>query len=121
MSYNLRVFLSSTFSDLKEYRAAAISTLQKIRIRHSDVRDARCHGRSTGRSLCAGRRRGRHCRVSRGPPLWLHRTWLGQSGELPRTQRRLVEAWAELHHEELTADWERLAWGQRPLTIAPLQ
>jgi hypothetical protein len=30
MSYNLRVFLSSTFSDLKEYRAAAISTLQRF-------------------------------------------------------------------------------------------
>ena len=43
------------------------------------------------------------------------------AGELPRTQRRLVEAWAELHHEELTADWERLQSGQRPLPIAPLQ
>jgi hypothetical protein len=30
MSDNLRVFLSSTFSDLKEYRAAAVSTLQRL-------------------------------------------------------------------------------------------
>jgi Domain of unknown function (DUF4160) len=43
------------------------------------------------------------------------------AGDLPRTQRRLVEAWAELHHEELTADWRRLQSGRRPLPIAPLQ
>jgi hypothetical protein len=30
------------------------------------------------------------------------------AGDLPRTQRRLVEAWAELHREELKADWDRL-------------
>src|SRR6202167_4561284 len=30
MSDNLRVFLSSTFSDLKEYRTAAVSTLQRF-------------------------------------------------------------------------------------------
>ena len=34
------------------------------------------------------------------------------AGELPRAQRRLVEAWAELHLNELNADWERL--GPRP-------
>src|SRR6266545_3265558 len=26
-------------------------------------------------------------------------------GELPRTQQRLVEAWAEIHHAELLEDW----------------
>jgi hypothetical protein len=30
----------------------------------------------------------------------------------PRTQRRLVEAWAELHLVELQADWERLQAGR---------
>ena len=29
------------------------------------------------------------------------------AGSLPRRQRRLVEAWAELHQAELRADWER--------------
>jgi hypothetical protein len=29
-------------------------------------------------------------------------------GELPQRQRRLVEAWAEIHRAELQADWERL-------------
>ena len=42
------------------------------------------------------------------------------SGELPRRQARLVEAWAELHEAELLADWNRLQAGQRPLPIAPL-
>jgi hypothetical protein len=43
------------------------------------------------------------------------------AGDLPRTQRRLVEAWAELHREELDADWERLQAGRPALPIAPLQ
>src|SRR5713101_6339001 len=29
-------------------------------------------------------------------------------GALPKRQRRLVEAWAELHQQELLIDWERL-------------
>jgi hypothetical protein len=43
------------------------------------------------------------------------------SGELPRRQRRLVEAWAELHEEELLADWELLQSGRRPAPIEPLE
>jgi hypothetical protein len=43
------------------------------------------------------------------------------AGDLPRTQRRLVEAWAELHREELEADWARLQAGRPALPIAPLQ
>jgi hypothetical protein len=42
------------------------------------------------------------------------------AGVLPRRQRRLVEAWAELHQEELLADWHRLQAGQTPLPIEPL-
>jgi hypothetical protein len=42
------------------------------------------------------------------------------AGSLPRRQRRLVEAWAELHEEELLADWQRLQSGQTPLPIEPL-
>lgn len=42
-------------------------------------------------------------------------------GSLPRRQLRLVEAWAELHQEELLADWLRLQLGQLPLPIAPLE
>ena len=43
------------------------------------------------------------------------------AGDLPRTQRRLVEAWAELHQAELKTDWDRLQGGRPPLPIAPLQ
>ncbi|MBU4224875.1 MAG: DUF4160 domain-containing protein [Chloroflexi bacterium] len=42
------------------------------------------------------------------------------SGELPRKQRRLVEAWAEIHQEELELNWERAQKGQQPLPILPL-
>jgi hypothetical protein len=42
------------------------------------------------------------------------------SGGLPNRQRRLVEAWAELHEQELINDWERLHSGQKPLPIKPL-
>jgi hypothetical protein len=43
------------------------------------------------------------------------------AGSLPRRQRRLVEAWAELHQDELIADWERLQGGHLPMPIDPLQ
>jgi hypothetical protein len=42
------------------------------------------------------------------------------AGSLPRRQQRFVEAWAELHQKELTADWELLQSGQPALPIAPL-
>jgi hypothetical protein len=42
------------------------------------------------------------------------------AGALPRKQRRLVEAWAEVHQAELLADWQRLQTGQTPLPIDPL-
>ena len=43
------------------------------------------------------------------------------AGTLPRRQRRLVEAWAELHQEELMADWDRLQAGRPPQPIEPLK
>ena len=43
------------------------------------------------------------------------------AGQLPRRQQRLIEAWIELHHEELLADWERLQSGRAPFKIDPLQ
>ena len=42
-------------------------------------------------------------------------------GKLPRRQRRLVEAWAELHQIELLAAWDRLQDGRLPGKIEPLQ
>ena len=42
-------------------------------------------------------------------------------GSLPVVQRRLVEAWAEIHRAELEADWELLQSGRPPLKIDPLR
>ena len=43
------------------------------------------------------------------------------AGSLPRRQRRLVEAWAELHQNELMADWNTLQQGKPPRPIEPLK
>jgi len=43
------------------------------------------------------------------------------AGELPRRQRRLVEAWAELHQAELIEDWNTLQEGRSPQPIEPLK
>lgn len=43
------------------------------------------------------------------------------AGEMPRRQRRLVEAWAELHQAELAADWNTLQEGRPPRPIEPLK
>lgn len=42
-------------------------------------------------------------------------------GYLPLRQRRLVEAWVELHRDELLANWERLQHDEPALRIAPLE
>ena len=42
-------------------------------------------------------------------------------GSMPKRQRRLIEAWAELHQDELVDDWTRLQSGRRPQPIAPLK
>jgi len=43
------------------------------------------------------------------------------AGQLPKRQSRFVEAWAELHKEELLRDWNLLQAGERPMPIEPLQ
>ena len=43
------------------------------------------------------------------------------AGDLPRRQRRFVEAWAELHQDELEADWSTLQDGRVPEPIEPLK
>lgn len=42
-------------------------------------------------------------------------------GNLPKKQVKLVLAWAELHQEELMADWDLLMNGEEPFKIQPLQ
>lgn len=38
---------------------------------------------------------------------------------MPRKQRRLIEAWAELHKDELLADWKLAMNGEEVFTITP--
>ncbi len=42
------------------------------------------------------------------------------SGSLPKSQLRLVQAWAELKRAELETDWEILTLGRLPQKIDPL-
>lgn len=42
-------------------------------------------------------------------------------GELPSKQRRLVEAWMEIHKDELIADWKFATQGQEIYKIDPLR
>lgn len=42
-------------------------------------------------------------------------------GDFPPKQLKLVQAWIEIHQEELMADWELAVVGEEPFRIAPLQ
>jgi len=42
------------------------------------------------------------------------------AGKLPRKQLRLVQAWIELHRDELLANWEIATLGENPYKIKPL-
>ncbi len=42
-------------------------------------------------------------------------------GRLPPAKERLVLAWAEIHRDELLADWELAVTGGAPFRIAPLK
>jgi len=42
-------------------------------------------------------------------------------GTLSSRQMKLVQAWIEIHQEELLADWELCQNGEKPFTIDPLK
>ncbi len=42
-------------------------------------------------------------------------------GQLPPRAMKLVQAWIELHREELQVDWDLAVNGDEPFRIAPLQ
>ncbi|MBI3140438.1 MAG: DUF4160 domain-containing protein [Rhodocyclales bacterium] len=43
------------------------------------------------------------------------------SGEIPASKAKLVQAWIEIHREELLADWELAVNGETPFPIPPLR
>ena len=42
-------------------------------------------------------------------------------GNIPTRQIRLITAWAELHKDELLADWSLSKNGEKPFNIDPLR
>lgn len=42
-------------------------------------------------------------------------------GELPGRQTKLLQAWLEIHRDELMADWHLASTGQPPFMIDPLR
>lgn len=42
-------------------------------------------------------------------------------GSLPRRQTRMVQAWIEIHRDELVADWSLAVKGQPVFQIDPLK
>ena len=42
-------------------------------------------------------------------------------GEIPQRQLRLVQAWIEIHRDELIADWALAVEGNAPFKIEPLK
>jgi len=42
-------------------------------------------------------------------------------GSIPSRQLKMVQAWIEIHSDELHADWELAVSGEEPYRIAPLQ
>ncbi len=43
------------------------------------------------------------------------------AGELPPVKRKLVQAWIEIHREDLLADWKLAAEGREVFKIDPLR
>jgi hypothetical protein len=42
-------------------------------------------------------------------------------GGLPKRQAKLVEAWIEIHNDDLLADWQLAVNGETPFRIDPLK
>ena len=42
-------------------------------------------------------------------------------GDLPKAKKRLIQAWIELHREDLLTNWELAVNGVSPLPIEPLR
>lgn len=42
-------------------------------------------------------------------------------GSIPSSKMKLLQAWIELHKDELMADWELAISGEQPYKIGPLR
>ncbi len=42
-------------------------------------------------------------------------------GEMPNKQTKMIQAWIEIHKDELFADWKLCQNGEKPFKIDPLK
>jgi hypothetical protein len=42
-------------------------------------------------------------------------------GSIPKSKMKLLQAWIEIHKDELVADWELAVAGEQPYKIEPLR
>lgn len=42
-------------------------------------------------------------------------------GKIPKAKMKLLQAWIEIHKDELVADWELAVAGEQPYKIEPLR
>lgn len=42
-------------------------------------------------------------------------------GKIPKSKMKLLQAWTEIHKDELMANWELAVSGQQPYKIEPLR
>jgi hypothetical protein len=42
-------------------------------------------------------------------------------GQIPKSKMKLVEAWIEIHHDDLEANWKLLSSGEQYFKIDPLK
>ncbi|MBU0878006.1 MAG: DUF4160 domain-containing protein [Candidatus Omnitrophica bacterium] len=42
-------------------------------------------------------------------------------GSIPNSKMKLLQAWIELHRDELVADWDLVVAGEQPYKIEPLR
>ena len=42
-------------------------------------------------------------------------------GDMPNNKRKLIDAWIEIHKDDLMADWELAINGDQPFKIEPLK
>lgn len=43
------------------------------------------------------------------------------AGDMPKSKMKLLEAWIELHKDELMANWQLAVSGEQPYKIEPLR
>jgi len=62
-----------------------------------------------------------HAECSGDEAVFAIQTGDGLAGQLPPSKTRLVQAWIEIHRDELLADWQLAVNGEEVFKIDPLK